>query len=49
MRRALRPADYLTYYAQHFDAVEVDSTALGYRSTARGSSSAPNGTAIFAF
>ncbi len=22
----LRPADYLSYYAQHFDTVEIDST-----------------------
>src|SRR6202011_287332 len=24
--KGLRPADYLSYYAQHFDTVEVDST-----------------------
>ena len=24
--KGLRPADYLSYYAQHFDAVEIDST-----------------------
>src|SRR5712691_2902860 len=24
--KSLKPADYLTYYAQHFDCVEVDST-----------------------
>src|SRR5436309_14865804 len=24
--RGLRPADYLSYYAQHFDTVEIDST-----------------------
>ena len=22
----MRPADYLSYYAQHFDTVEIDST-----------------------
>ena len=27
--KGLRPADYLSYYAQHFDAVEVDSTFYG--------------------
>src|SRR6267378_8208090 len=25
----LKPADYLPYYAQHFDAVEIDSTFYG--------------------
>jgi uncharacterized protein YecE (DUF72 family) len=24
--KGLRPADYLSYYAQHFDTVEIDST-----------------------
>ncbi len=24
--KGLRPADHLTYYAQHFDTVEIDST-----------------------
>jgi Protein of unknown function DUF72 len=26
--KGLRPADYLSYYAQHFDTVEIDSTFL---------------------
>jgi len=27
--KRLRPADYLSYYAQHFDTVEIDSTFYG--------------------
>jgi len=26
--KGLRPADYLSYYAHHFDTVEIDSTLL---------------------
>ncbi len=26
--KGLRPADYLSYYAQHFDSVEIDSNLL---------------------
>lgn len=26
LSEGLRPAEYLSYYAQHFDTVEVDST-----------------------